>query len=283
MLEWGLNLGYFTRLQEVLFCENVEEKFEKFEKFYDDFRANLLDFEEEFTPCELTAPSYAKFCKIVSMKDIKNKNQQISDHKNSQISHDKTAIFLHSIAHIEYCAVDIALDAAYRFSAMPRQFYADWLEVAQDEIRHFKMICTVLNARGVEYGDFAVHDGLFIALQKTATNLVERMAVLPRFMEANGLDANNFLIEKNATNVEFSDILPLLQIIMKEEISHVKKGDFWFKFACKISGRDPRDFVKIVQNHYPRAFITKRKLNIQARIEAGFSADELRMIENLQN
>ena len=138
---------------------------------------------------KLSAPSYSKICSIKSMKEIKQK------HTNEA--------FLHSIAHIEYSAIDIALDACYRFRNLPMEYYLDWLEVANDEIRHFKMISDKMESLGVRYGDYIVHDGLFIALIKTQNSLINRMAILPRYMEANGLDANLFMME----NIKSSSLL----------------------------------------------------------------------------
>lgn len=264
-------MGFYSELEKVLFCGEIELKFAKFKEFYENFLQNKMEFEPNFIPKNLTTPSYAKFCQICDMRDMKKP-------KNV----DKIGFLLHSIAHIEYSAIDIALDACYHFGALPCRYYADWLEVADDEIRHFRLIENLLHARGFKYGDFIVHDGLFVALIKTQNSLVDRMAVLPRFMEANGLDANDFMIQKNAKNPDFKEILPVLGVILDEEISHVKKGDIWFKFACEKAEISPDEYTNIVLKHYPNSFKTKRNLNIDARIKAGFSKNEIGYIFNLQ-
>lgn len=262
-----MRLDFFDKVWEIQNAV-LNDKFAKFAVFFDEFKNDEFDFELKSQPKPLEVPSYASFCEVFSMKDL-------SKPKNA----DKTAVFLHSVAHIEYNAIDIALDACYRFGSMPREYYFDWLEVAEDEIRHFEMIANELAKFGHKYGDFAVHDGLFVALQKTSQNVLERMAVLPRFMEANGLDANIFIMSKIPQNSALRDIL---QIIHDEEINHVQKGDKWFKFSCQKQQIDPNSWIQIVQKHYPKAFKTARKLDFQARLQAGFSQNELENILNLQ-
>jgi hypothetical protein len=137
----------------------------------------------------------------------------------------------------------------------------------------------------VKYGEFAVHDGLFIALQNTSASLLERMAVLPRYMEANGLDANAFMLKKLETEREKdgskAQLCEILQVILDEEISHVSKGDRWFKFACEKEGVSPEIYAQIVQKIYPKAFLQSRELNVSARLKSGFSEAEIEHIKNL--
>lgn len=265
-----MRIDFFDNIWEI---QNsiLNDKFEKFNKFYTEFKKNSFDFNIDFTPHELKTPSYASFCNVFNMKDLKNNK-----------SNDKNAVFLHSVAHIEYSAIDIALDACYRFNKMPRDYYFDWLEVADDEIRHFKMVHEELEKLGYKYGDFDVHNGLFIALQKTSDKLIDRMAVLPRFMEANGLDANMFIMSKISHEAGKNQFRNILQIIHDEEINHVKKGDKWFKYCCLQDNLSVDCWIDIVLKHYPKAFKTNRKLDINARIASGFSKNEIEKILNLQ-
>jgi len=188
---------------------------------------------------------------------------------------------LHAIAHIEYSAIDLALDAAYRFRGMPMEFYADWLEVADDECRHFLMIEQLLKALGHRYGDLPVHAGLFEAGRRTPT-LLERMAVVPRYLEANGLDANPKIIQKLSTmdDAMAKKIIEALEVILDEEIDHVKKGDRWFRWACMREGVEDvtERYLQIVEKHYPSSFHKKCDLNLKARRAAGFACDELEAI-----
>ncbi|ASM40268.1 ferritin-like domain-containing protein [Campylobacter sp. RM12327] len=261
---------FFVKLEDILFQNNPTEKISKFKNFYDEFKYGNLEFEKNFKPKTLVTPSYASFCDVKSMREMKIKYPK---EKNF-------AAFVHSIAHIEYSAIDIALDAAYRFANLPCEYYLDWLEVADDEIRHFEMICEYLQTLGYKYSDFAVHDGLFIAMQKTENSFLNRMALLPRYMEANGLDANMHMESKISKNSD-KKLTNILSIILDEEISHVKKGDKWFKFACKQNNLNPDIYINIVKSLYPNAFKQKRELNINARLKAGFSKFEIEQIMNL--
>ena len=192
-------------------------------------------------------------------------------------------MLLHSIAHIEYSAIDLALDAAYRFSGLPKEYYDDWLEVAEDEIRHFRMIETLLHEVGGVYGEYSVHDGLFEAMRKTPT-LLSRMAVVPRYLEAGGLDANPKIIQKLS---KFKDqfaqkMIDAQEIILAEEISHVQKGDKWFKYACDLDGKNYDIYFKILKEIMPNSAKKKNFINKEARLEAGFSCEELNQISTKQ-
>ena len=270
-------MEFFKSVEEILYASSVSQKLEKFTKFYAKFCANEVEFEKNFTPKSLTEPFYTKFLKIEQVKDIKIKNKNL---KKQNV--DKNALFLHSVAHIEFCAIDLALDACYRFTGQPLEFYADWLEVADDEVRHFDMINNELEKTGFCYGDFSVHDGLFEALKKTQDSLLERMAVVPRHLEAGGLDANFYLLSGIDKSPEKSHLKPLLEVILNEEVSHVSKGDKWFKYECARLGLDTGIFFEIVQKHYPRAFKTTRLVNEKARLKAGYSQSEIDKIKELQ-
>ena len=264
-------MSFFNRIWMILNCGDKNRKINDFREFYADFE-NGLEIEQGDEILPLQTPSYTAFCDVVNMRDINNKKSK---------ANEKEKFFLHSIAHIEFSAIDIALDTTYRFRGLPREYYCDWLEVANDEIRHFEMIEKYMANLGVKYGDFAVHNGLFIALQNTSNSLLERMAVLPRYMEANGLDANAFMIKKIQNDNTKKQLREILQVILDEEIFHVSKGDKWFKFECKKLDVNPNDYIKIVQKIYPNAFLQNRELNIDARLKSGFSIQEIELIQDL--
>ncbi len=167
---------------------------------------------------------------------------------------------------------------------MPNEYYYDWLEVAKEECEHFLRLEEILNRVGFEYGDFPVHAGLFEASKKTQ-NLTSRMAVIPRYMEANGLDANIALSSKarSSDSVYRDDLLYALEIILEDEIDHVRKGDRWFKFSCLKEGRENLDYFDIVKSIYPNSFKQTREINVEARIRAGFSKDEIDIMTRLSN
>ncbi|CAD7287045.1 ferritin-like domain-containing protein [Campylobacter suis] len=265
-------MHFFDEIWDIINESEKEIKFLKFDDFYAKFKTTKeQNFTRDSKAKPLARPCYEKFCKVIAMKDI---NKKIP-------SHQKQLNFLHNVAHIEFSAIDIALDAVYRFENLPYDYYADWLEVAQDEIRHFKMIEKLLGEYGAKYGDFEVHDGLFVALCKTQDSLKKRMALLPRYMEANGLDANTHIIKKLSQEAGNEKILEALNVILAEEVSHVSKGDRWFRYACELEGASTDEYINIVRELYPNAFASARELNEEARLKAGFSVAELEAIKSV--
>ena len=261
-----MNKNFFLALYDTIVSPTPSQKIQLFNTLYKKFLDNQLSVTSLDTIEVFTKPSYSSFCKIVDPKKVpKRKNIGTPQ---GQI------ILLHSIAHIEYNAIDLALDACYRFQNMPIQFYKDWLEVANDEIRHFNLVVELLEQYGVKYGDIEVHQGLFDASAKTL-DLIPRMALIPRYMEANGLDANLMIINKLKKIPNTQKITDLLQIILDEEIDHVKKGDYWYKWGCSKKENFSCDYFKIVNDIYPNSFNTKKIINKDARIKAGFSEDEI--------
>ncbi|WP_281950974.1 ferritin-like domain-containing protein [Nitrosophilus kaiyonis] len=266
-------MDYFKSLEEIILTSNPYKKIEKFQKFYKAYIEDKIEKEKSYTPLIFEIPSYSNYCKIVDPKEVPKRRRL--DKKEGR------SILLHAIAHIEYSAIDLALDAAYRFKNLPKNFYDDWLEVANDECRHFLMIDDLLKEIGYKYGDFPVHSGLFEAGKKSL-NFIERMAVVPRYLEANGLDANPKIIEKlkNFDDDFAKRMVDALEIILNEEIDHVKKGDYWFKFACEKENikNISEKYFEIVEKIYPGTIHSKGFLNIKARKIAGFSCNEMNLL-----
>jgi uncharacterized ferritin-like protein (DUF455 family) len=257
----------YEELRFLLQCDRPAEKFERFGRFYE--RLADYDWRSDETPVVFGAPSYAPFCTIVDHRRIRRP-------KNLARCDDQIRL-LHAVAHIEYSAIDLALDAAYRFRNLPTAFYTDWLAVAKEEIEHFQMLETLLKDLGVSYGDEPVHTGLFDASMRTLT-LLARMAVIPRHMEAGGLDANEQMRAKVQKVAHHSPVmaafLEALDVILRDEIDHVRKGDRWFRYACEVAGRSPACFSEVVSSvlgHTP----PPRQLNVDARLKAGFQCEEL--------
>lgn len=257
----------YQELSYLLQCHHLDEKFERFEALY--AQKERLDWHSQERAERFSAPSYASFCTIVDHRRIKRP-------KNLTRLEDQIRL-LHAVAHIEFSAIDLALDAAYRFRNLPRAFYDDWLEVAKEEIAHFQMLQTLLADLGARYGDEPVHTGLFDASMRTLT-LLERMAVIPRHMEAGGLDANEQMrakVEKVAdTQPVMAAFLGALDVILRDEIDHVRKGDRWFRYACKQAGRSPACFQAVITQVLGRP-APPRQLNVEARLQAGFACEEL--------
>ncbi len=262
-------MNFFASLQPILFSQNPKEKISLFREFYDNFLCNKMIFEDDFHPIIQEKPSYHSFCNIIHPTRVRRPK-----HPNSTIALSK---IIHSIAHIEYSAIDLALDASYRFQNLPIQYYQDWLEVANEEIEHFLLLESVLNELGFAYGDFDVHQNLFDAMQATNHSLSHRMGLVHRALEANGLDANPFVVQKiqNATHPTKSKIQACLKIILSDEINHVSKGDRWWKFSKK----EDEDFVQLLMQ-YQKFSPLSRVLNKQARIQAGYTAKELLILKD---
>ena len=189
------------------------------------------------------------------------------------------AAFLHAIAHIEFNAINLALDAAWRFRGMPRAYYADWLQVADDEARHFAMLSARLGELGYAYGDFAAHDGLWEMAVKTADCDRARMALVPRVLEARGLDVTPAMIVR-LRDVGDEASAAILETILREEVAHVAAGSRWFHWCCARDGLAPaREFIRLVRE-VARANV-RPPFNREARLAAGFDAEELATLEAL--
>jgi len=188
-------------------------------------------------------------------------------------SDEGRAAFIHAVAHIEFNAMDLAWDAVYRFRGMPQAFYADWVSVANDEARHFMMLRTRLRDFGHDYGDFDAHNGLWEMAEKTAHDGLARMALVPRVLEARGLDVTPGMIVKlralgdDAT----ADILAL---ILREEVGHVAAGSRWYRWHCERADVEPRTRFRALLREYASG-VLHRPFNTEARLEAGFDAEEL--------
>lgn len=198
------------------------------------------------------------------------------------------AATMHAIAHIEFNAINLALDVLWRFDDMPDAFYQDWALVAKEEAQHFTLLREHL--RGMEtqadgaprwdYGDFAAHDGLWEMCDKTAHDIVARMALVPRTLEARGLDATP-QIQAKLRQVGTPDALgavAILDIILRDEIGHVAIGNHWYRWLCERDGFDPATHYAALTDLY-KAPRLRPPFNHAARLKAGFTADELRALE----
>ena len=189
------------------------------------------------------------------------------------------AAFLHAIAHIEFNAINLALDAAYRFRGMPGEYYADWLRVADDEARHFALLSARLTELGFAYGDFDAHDGLWEMAVKTAGSDRARMALVPRVLEARGLDVTPAMIVR-LRDVGDEASAAILETILREEVAHVAAGSRWFHWCCARDGVAPgREFIRLVREVAHAS--VRPPFNREARLAAGFDATELATLEAL--
>ena len=183
------------------------------------------------------------------------------------------AAMIHALVHIEFNAINLALDALWRFPNMPRADYADWLQVAEEEVLHFTLLADHLQAQGYVYGDFSAHNGLWDMAVRTRHDALARMALLPRTMEARGLDVTPGSRAK-LVQAGDSEAGPILDIILRDEIGHVSIGNRWFNYLCAQRGLEPAaTYAALVAEH--NAVPRRGPFNLEARRAAGFSEQEL--------
>ncbi len=195
-------------------------------------------------------------------------------------SHRGRAIFVHAICHIEFNAINLALDACLRFVGLPSAYYRDWLSVAADEARHYLMLMRRLRQLGFEYGDFPAHDGLWSMARRTRHDPLQRMALVPRVLEARGLDVTPGMISR-LRRAGDEQTAALLGQILEEEIGHVAIGSKWFLFLCEQRGLDPEETFAGLLSEF-LAGPPRGPFNADARMAAGFSRRELDLLERLQ-
>ncbi len=184
---------------------------------------------------------------------------------------------IHAVTHIEFNAINLACDAVFRFRGLPADFYRDWIGVALEEARHFQLLRGRLNALGGEYGDLPAHSGLWDMARRTAGDPLDRMAMVPRMLEARGLDVTPAMIArmKGADDPETADVLAL---ILREEVGHVRLGSRWFHFLCRQRGLEPEEtYFRLLDRYAGGEVICP--LHRRARREAGFTEAEIARLE----
>lgn len=261
-------IQFFSACQQALEEDNPSFKALKTYKIFDKARQGLLSFEKDFDPpkaCEAGRPSLPA---LVPPKDCAPRSPRSVKGRMSLI---------HALAHIEFNAINLALDACVRFMGMPDEYYLDWIQVARDEAYHFQLLRTHLNAFGYDYGDFPAHNGLWEMAQKTAHDALARMGCVPRIMEARGLDVApsiaKKLVEHNDANAG-----TLLEIIMRDEERHVEVGNRWFHYLCKRRKVEPLEtFSELVSLYAPG--VIRPPLAKEARLRSGFSENELQWLQ----
>ena len=188
------------------------------------------------------------------------------------------AALIHSICHIEFNAINLAWDAVYRFQDMPEEFYDDWVNVAKEEAYHFQLLSEHLASLGYAYGDFLAHNGLWESALDTAHDPMVRMALVPRVLEARGLDVTPGIVKK-LKNIGDDRAVEILAIIHRDEIGHVKAGTRWFRYLCEQRGLNSENVFKDLINEYMKG-ILRGPFDHDVRKRAGFTEDELLFLES---
>lgn len=187
---------------------------------------------------------------------------------------------LHAIAHIEFNAINLALDAAWRYPGMPEKFYREWINVAREEATHFNLLCERLRELGAEYGDLPAHNGLWEMAEKTQDDLMARLALVPRTLEARGLDVTPPLRDKFLC-VNDQKSADILSILLRDEVGHVRVGNDWYLYFCNKIDKGPIEAYADLLTEYGIAK-PRGPFNEEARLKAGFTAQEIAWLKSLQ-
>ncbi|MCW3153070.1 ferritin-like domain-containing protein [Achromobacter spanius] len=227
----------------------------------------LLDCQREFAALA-GLPGRPQRPELVAPAQVKHR---------SMATVEGRAALLHALAHIEFNAVNLALDILWRFAGMPETFYRDWLRVAREEAYHFDLLRQRLAALGHAYGDFPAHNGLWDMAERTSDDLLARLALVPRTLEARGLDASPMIRNKLAGAGD-AESAAIVDIILRDEIGHVAIGNHWFKLLCAQAGKEPvACYAELAQRYgAPRL---RGPFNLEARRAAGFDDAELAALQ----
>ena len=190
------------------------------------------------------------------------------------------AALVHAICHIEFNAINLAMDAVYRFRELPEQFYTDWLNVAAEEAYHFSLLAEHLSLSGYQYGDFAAHNGLWEMAVETDHDVLVRMALVPRVMEARGLDVTPAIMAK-LQKAGDNRVVEILGIIQHDEVGHVEIGTKWYRYFCELRGLPPLEtFIDLLEQHMKGQL--RGPFDLVMRKQAGFSDEELSYLNGIE-
>ncbi len=200
--------------------------------------------------------------------------------QRSPFTREGRAALLHAIAHIEFNAINLALDAVWRFAGLPAAYYLDWLRVADEEATHHRLVTDHLATLGHAYGDFEAHDGLWAMAVKTRDDFTARMALVPRTLEARGLDVTPGIQAKLRKAGDLAAVA-VLDVILRDEVGHVAIGNHWYRWACERDGLEPLATYPRLAARYAAPRL-KPPFNQEARRRAGFTAEEMAWLNGLE-
>lgn len=262
--------GLFERARHTLMTVDCDGKVRQAEELLAAWQRNSLAPDEEGLPIEVIAqPGRPLRPELVPPFDVPRRKMTTPKGR---------AALIHALAHIEFNAINLALDAVYRFRGLPSDYYGDWLKVALEEAQHFLLLRGHLRSLGHDYGDFAAHNGLWEMARKTAHDPLVRMALVPRVLEARGLDAAPAIVEKlRAAGDEKA--VAILAIIESDEIGHVAIGNRWYLHLCHERGLEPVQTFRQLLIEYDAPPL-KPPFNMEARRKSGFKEAELTWLQS---
>jgi uncharacterized ferritin-like protein (DUF455 family) len=265
-----MSLNLYLAAERCLRCTEVGPKLDLAKRLRDDLKAGLLSRSGDVREPDLLEAGRPPRPLLVAPGKL--------SHRRIGKPEGQAAL-IHAVAHIEFNAINLACDAVYRFRDMPDSYYADWAQVAAEEAHHFSLLQERLRQLGYAYGDFPAHNGLWELAVKTAGDPLLRMALVPRVMEARGLDVTPGMI-KRLRAVGDAATVRILERILREEEGHVAIGSRWYAHACAERDLDPlATFEDLIRSH--AAGRVKPPLHLAARERAGFAPEELRLLQDL--
>lgn len=257
--------------QAVLAClliQNPLEKAEQTQQLYQHWLDGKLNLDIEQLLDVPVIPGRPDKPELVAPRDLPRR-------RNS--AEHGVAPLIHAITHIEFNAINLGLDAVARFTSMPRQFYDDWLRVAFEESQHFLMLRAHLMSLGYDYGSFPAHSGMWDMAQKTHGDVLKRMALVPRVLEARGLDVTPAMMNKLRGTGDVKAV-EILEVILQEEIGHVTIGTHWFNYLCDQRNLDSfTTFKGLLENYFDGEL--RGPFHVDARMQAGFTEQEIALLE----
>ncbi len=266
----SLDSCFYTRLGVTLKSTSVDEKITLVDRLHEDYQRGVLSRAQQSECFMAEGVGFPSAPVLIDPKGLPRRGFHAEVGRIA---------FLHAVAHIEFNAINLALDAAYRFRDFPEQYYADWLQVAAEEVKHFRLLNDRLVSLGSHYGDLPAHRGLWDMCEKTQYDALERMALVPRYLEAKGLDVTPAMIVK-LNNAGDHESAAILKIILTDEVGHVRMGSDWFRYLCDQQGVDPVErYFAFLDSKVEARF--RGPFNEVLRKEAGFSDLEITMLNAL--
>ena len=260
----------FLAAEQCLAARDPQEKGRLTQATAAAWRAGDLDLSDPGPVVPIGAPGRPDRPELVPPRDLPRRRPN---------SPKGRAALIHAVAHIEFNAVNLAWDAVYRFRGLPRGWYDDWVQVAAEEAGHFDLMRGRLQDLGFDYGDFPAHDGLWEMAQATAFDPLVRMALVPRVLEARGLDVTPAMMERLRAAGDDATA-DCLAVILRDEIGHVAAGNRWFRYLCAERGLDPEPTWFALIDRHLRGEL-RCPLNLPDRRRAGFEDAELARLQDL--
>ena len=260
----------FKAAATCLAAQSIDDKVALSQSYAQMWRSGELCLQDDSAPEPIGEPGRPAKPTLVEPREL---------HARKIGSPEGQAALIHAICHIEFNAINLAWDAVYRFRDLPTEFYDGWVKVADEEAYHFTLLREHLQSLGYDYGDFDAHNGLWEMAQKTADDPMIRMALVPRVLEARGLDVTPGIMTKLRSIGDLKAV-SILEIIFRDEVGHVEIGSRWFEYLCKQRDMEPESTFRDLLEEYMKGSV-KGPFHKEARLKAGFSEEELAYLEGM--